>query len=122
MKRILLDQGLPGTASAILRDLGYDALHVREIGMRDADDSEILDYAARDSRVVVTLDRDFPQLLAMTRASRPSVILIRQQRLRALEVAALIQVIWEQHEAALALGCVVKASSRSSRARPLPLN
>lgn len=49
MKRILLDQGLPATASMILRDDGWDALHAREIEMHEATGVEILDYAARES-------------------------------------------------------------------------
>ena len=46
MRRIVLDQGLPATAAAILRDRGWDAVHVREIAMKEATDGEILDYAA----------------------------------------------------------------------------
>lgn len=49
MKRILLDQGLPATAVMILRDSGWDAVHAREIGMHEASDLEILEYAARES-------------------------------------------------------------------------
>jgi predicted nuclease of predicted toxin-antitoxin system len=59
MKRILLDQGLSAKAAEILRQAGWDAVHVREIGMRDAPDVDILALAASDSRVVVTLDRDY---------------------------------------------------------------
>lgn len=58
MKRIVLDQGLPTTAALILREDGWDAIHVREIELHEATDVEILDYAARESRVVITLDRD----------------------------------------------------------------
>ena len=112
MKRIVLDQGLPATASVILRKDGWDALHVREIAMHEAADNEILDYAARESRVVITLDRDFPQILALTAATRPSVVLIRQQRLRGPEIAALIVSIWIEHESTLAEGCVLKVSAR----------
>jgi len=122
MKRIVLDQGLPATAAMILREDGFDAVHTREIQMHEATDIEILDYAARESRVVITLDRDFPQILALTAAARPSVILVRQQRLRAAEVAALIISIWREHEHALDRGCVVKVSARGTRIRLLPLN
>lgn len=121
MKRILLDQGLPFTAATILREGGWDAVHVRELGMNDAADSEILEYAARESRVIITLDRDFPQILALTSATRPSTVLIRQQRLRAADVAALIVSIWQGHEQALDEGCVLKVSARGTRARRLPL-
>jgi len=79
MRRILLDQGSPVTASSILRAGGWDAGHVREIGMKEAEDADILQYASQEARVDVTLDRDFPQILALTSASHPSVILIRQQ-------------------------------------------
>lgn len=121
MKRIVLDQGLPATAVTILREARWDAIHVRDIGMHAATDNEILDYAARESRVVITLDRDFPQILALTSAARPSVVLIRQQRLRAADVAALLTSIWGENEAALDRGCVLKVGTRGTRIRPLPL-
>jgi predicted nuclease of predicted toxin-antitoxin system len=81
MKRILLDQGLPAKVTSILRTAGWDAVHVREIAMSEAQDVDILEFAASERRVAVTLDRDFPQILALTAAKRPSVVLIRQQRL-----------------------------------------
>jgi len=121
MKRIVLDQGLPATAVMILRADGWDAVHAREVELHEATDLEILDYAARESRVVDTLDRDFPQILALTSATRPSVVLIRQQRLRAADLAAVITSIWREYEAALDQGSVVKVSARGVRARLLPL-
>ncbi|MGH9809692.1 MAG: DUF5615 family PIN-like protein [Terriglobia bacterium] len=117
----MLDQGLPATAVTALRAQGWDAVHAREVEMQEAADTDILDYAARESRVVITLDRDFPQILALTRAARPSVVLIRQQRLRAADVAPLLESIWRDHEAVLDQGCVVMVSARGSRARLLPL-
>jgi len=84
-------------------------------------DYEILAYALRESRVVITLDRDFPQILALTSAGRPSVILIRRQRLRAKEVAALIESAWLTHEVALEQGCVLQIGARGVRFRRLPL-
>lgn len=50
MKRILLDQGLSPGAAPLLREIGFDAIHVREIGMRDADDVDILAYASQSIR------------------------------------------------------------------------
>lgn len=71
--------------------------------------------------MVITLDRDFPQILALMSATRPSVVLIREQGLRAAAVVTLIESVWLEHEAALDQGCVVKASTRGTRARLLPL-
>jgi predicted nuclease of predicted toxin-antitoxin system len=121
MKRIVLDQGLPATAAALLRDAGWDAIHVRELAMQESADAEILEYALLDGRVVVTLDRDFPQILALTLAARPSVVLIRQQGLRAAELVTLLNSIWREHEVPLGEGCVLKVGSRGTRFHRLPL-
>ncbi len=51
-----LDQRLaPGTA-AILRDHGWDAVHVSEIEMQTADDIDILNAARSSDRICITLD------------------------------------------------------------------
>jgi predicted nuclease of predicted toxin-antitoxin system len=121
MKRILLDQGLPAKVTSVLRRAGWDAVHVREIAMSEAQDVDILEFAARESRVAVTLDRDFPQILALTAAKRPSVVLIRQQRLRAAAVAALLESLWREYEGVLESGCVVTVGAHGTRVHTLPL-
>jgi predicted nuclease of predicted toxin-antitoxin system len=45
MKRGLLDQGLAPAAAFILRDDGWEAIHVGEVGLDRADDVDILHYA-----------------------------------------------------------------------------
>jgi predicted nuclease of predicted toxin-antitoxin system len=121
MRRIVIDQGLPATAAKVLRGEEFDAVHVREIGMHAADDTDILELASRESRVVITLDRDFPQILALTAATRPSVVLIRQQRLRTPELAEIIASIWRDYADALEQGCVLIVRRRGTRVRLLPL-
>lgn len=121
MKRILLDQGLPAPAAQILRTSGWDAIHLRELSMQQASDPEILAMALQQSRTIITLDRDFPQMLALTAAERPSVVLIRQQRLRTAEVASLLDAIWQAHEPDIERGCVLKVGTRGIRIRHLPL-
>lgn len=69
--KLLLDQGLPRSTSALLRTRGLDALHVAEIGMSPASDAAILARGRTDERVIVTLDADFHLLLAMTNAVTP---------------------------------------------------
>lgn len=43
-------------AGCLAREPSIDLVHVRDIGMRDADDLEILERAAADERVVLTHD------------------------------------------------------------------
>lgn len=121
MRSLLLDQGLSAPAAQALREMGWDALHVREIGMAEAEDLAILAYAAAQKRVLVTLDHDFPQILALTGAALPSVILIRRERLKTTGLIRLLEEIFDSYEHELAAGSVLSAGHRSTRVRLLPL-
>lgn len=89
--------------------------------MQFAEDSEILRNALTEARTVITLDRDFPQLLALTAAERPSVILIRQQRLRSEDLTNLLERLWLEYAAAIQQGCVLMTGPNGTRVRLLPL-
>ncbi len=121
MKRVLLDQGLPPGAVVLLRQAGWDAVHVREIGLAAASDPEIMDRADGEQRVCVTLDQDFHSYLAGSGRARPSVILIRAQGLDARGVCELLVRVWEQFANAIAEGAAVSAGRASIRVRRLPL-
>jgi predicted nuclease of predicted toxin-antitoxin system len=105
----------------LLRQGGWDVVHVSEIGMSRADDREILGRARADSRVCVTLDADFHSLLATSGERGPSVIRIRKEGLDADALAALLRTIWSRIEDALVGGALVTISERSIRARRLPI-
>jgi predicted nuclease of predicted toxin-antitoxin system len=121
VNRLLLDQGLARSTAALLRSGGWDVLHVSEIGMSRADDSEILRRARSDSRICVTLDADFHSLLATSAAHGPSVIRIRKEGLAATAVTTLLQAIWPKIEDALTRGALVTVTEQSIRVRRLPI-
>ncbi|MFB2897539.1 DUF5615 family PIN-like protein [Aerosakkonemataceae cyanobacterium BLCC-F50] len=52
--KLLLDQGLPLSAAALLRDVGIDTIHVGEIALSAAEDAEIIQKAREEERVIVT--------------------------------------------------------------------
>jgi predicted nuclease of predicted toxin-antitoxin system len=93
VKRLLLDQGLPRSAAALLAHEGYDVVPVSDIGMSRADDVDILERARAEGRVCVTLDADFHSLMAISGANDPSVIRIRKEGLDAAALAGLLQAI-----------------------------
>ncbi|MCC5601530.1 DUF5615 family PIN-like protein [Nostoc favosum] len=63
--KLLPRQGLPLSAAALLRDAGIDTIHLGEIGMSEAEDTEIIQKAREERCVVATLDADFHTLLAL---------------------------------------------------------
>jgi predicted nuclease of predicted toxin-antitoxin system len=96
-------------------------VHVSEVGLERAEDSEILDFAQRDGRTCITLDHDFHLHLAISRAGTPSVILLRVQGLAAEGQAQLIRSVYEVCADAVAEGAAVSADESSIRIRRLPL-
>ena len=116
-----MDQGLAPRTAALLRPAGWDALHASEAALERAEDSEILDFAQRNTRMCITLDHDFHLHLALSRAGKPSVILLRVQGLAAEAQAQLIRSVYEVCEEAIAEGAAVSADESSIRIRRLPL-
>jgi predicted nuclease of predicted toxin-antitoxin system len=119
--KILLDQGMPRSAVVHLRDGGWDAMHVYDIGLGRASDTIILERARHDGRIVITLDADFHALLAITHATAPSVIRIRQEGLRGTALAELLLRIWPQIGRQTLQGAMVTITETSIRIRQLPI-
>ena len=119
--KLLLDMGLARRAGALLRERGFDCTHVGELGLPRLADRAILQMAADEGRAVVTLDADFSALLALSGASRPSVIHIRREGLdfrRAADlIARTVGLLCEDLE----VGCIASVSERGVRVHHLPI-
>ncbi len=57
--RFLIDAQLPPALAGVLTAQGHEAEHVEELGLRDAKDSFIWNYAMRNHAVILTKDEDF---------------------------------------------------------------
>ena len=119
--KLLLDQGLPRSSASLLRSKGIEASHVGELGMADASDEAIIDYARKHSFAVATLDSDFHALLAIANASGPSVIRLRIQPLRAPEATAVPSRVLEQLGHEIIRGSFITVTPTNIRVRRLPI-
>jgi predicted nuclease of predicted toxin-antitoxin system len=119
--KLLLDQGLPLSAAALLRNAGVDSVHVGEIGMAEAEDAEIIQRAREEERVVATLDADFHTLLALDEATSPSIIRIRIERLRAQALTDLLLMVTAKCEEDIEQGSAITVEPSRIRIRRLPL-
>ena len=59
--KFLFDQNLSPRLPNLLADIYQNSVHVREVGLRDATDSEIWIYAREHGFAVVSKDSDFQQ-------------------------------------------------------------
>ena len=119
--RLVLDQGIPRDAAGLLRALGHDCEHVGEIGMSKTTDEEILAFSLKTRAVAVTLDADFHAILAVTRASGPSVIRLRLQGLGAPEVAEVVRKVLTVFEHDLRSGCLIAVKAHKTTCHGLPI-
>jgi predicted nuclease of predicted toxin-antitoxin system len=119
--KLLLDQGLPRSSAPLLREEGIDTIHVSEIEMSAAEDIEIINKARADDRVVVTLDADFHALLALNKATTPSVIRIRIEGLQANAFIELLLRVISECIDELQQGVAVTVEPSRIRIRRLPL-
>jgi len=74
--KFIVDAQLPPALASALREAGYDAQSVREIGLREAEDSEIWAYALANQAVIVTKDQDFAER-SMSSRRVPAIVWVR---------------------------------------------
>ena len=89
--------------------------------MSSASDAAIIEYAHAQKRVVVTLDADFHALLALSGAASPSVIRIRDEKLRGDDVATIVLKILAAGANDLDAGAIVTVRRGIARWRGLPV-
>ncbi len=74
---IWLDAHLsPRIATWIRAELELEATALRDLGLRDAEDTEIFDQGRTANVIILTKDKDFAEMV-MRRSSPPSVIWLR---------------------------------------------
>jgi predicted nuclease of predicted toxin-antitoxin system len=121
--KFLVDNALPPRLSVLLRETGYEAVHVRDYGMQAASDSVILERAREERRTIVSADTDFGALLAAQNRNQPSFILFREVDLVSAEdYADRLVPNLAMLEPDIDKGCVVVFRAGRIRIRNLPFS
>ena len=74
--RFLVDAQLLPSLARFLRTLGEEAIACRDVGLRDADDGEIWQFAIAARWCIVTKDEDFA-VRHMSETSGPQIVWLR---------------------------------------------
>jgi predicted nuclease of predicted toxin-antitoxin system len=120
--RLLLDANLSPRIAGSLCDAGFEAVHVADLGLVTATDDVIFDRAAEEGLVIVTADSDFGSLLAVRRATSPSVVHLRHvAELVAEDHLALLVANLPQIADDLERGAIVSLSPNRLAIRDLPI-
>jgi predicted nuclease of predicted toxin-antitoxin system len=89
--KVLLDMTVSPSLAEVLSAHGHEAVHAHQIGLGRASDSELLDRARQAGRIVITADLDFPQLLALSSAEGPGLVLFRGGNYSDAEMRSLLE-------------------------------
>lgn len=90
--KFLIDQQLPPLLAEWLRQEGFEASHVRELGLSTASDAAIWKAAIRMDAVVVTKDEDFIRFHHGSGEAR--VVWVRMGNCSNLDLIARVQSLW----------------------------
>ena len=110
----LLDVNASGALARWLIELGHDVVQVSEKNPRMSDD-EILRWAVREHRIIVTTDNDFEEMI--WRQGQPHCGVLRLENVPRSERKALLHDVLDRHSHDLESGSIVIALSTKFRVR-----
>ncbi|MBS3934228.1 MAG: DUF5615 family PIN-like protein [Truepera sp.] len=119
--RILADMNIAPVTVVALREAGWDAVRVSERLPASATDSEILELARREGRVVITQDLDFSALLALGGHIGPSLLTLRLSTSDPASISRKLLDILPLVRTRLATGVAITVDDVSVRIRELPI-
>ena len=119
--RFLIDMNLPSKTVTNLQQQDWDVRRVSQVLPMDAEDSEILEFARQQNRVIITQDLDFSALLALGGYEKPSLITFRLSVPDSETITRKLLDIMPHIEDRLAEGCAVTIDDRRVGVRHLPI-
>lgn len=119
--RLVIDMNLSPAWAEHLAASGHDAVHWSRVGSANAADAEVMDWAARNGRVLITNDLDFGAMLAASGDASPSVVQIRSGNLAVSEIGAMVADALARAEEDLRAGALLTLDTARARLRVLPL-
>jgi predicted nuclease of predicted toxin-antitoxin system len=119
--RFLADMGVAMRIVEWLRAQGHDVKHLREEGLQRMPDSDIFLKAATESRILLTFDLDFGEILALSGERKVSVVLFRLHHTRTPHVIERLKLALAQSKTILETGAILVIEENRVRTRRLPL-
>jgi predicted nuclease of predicted toxin-antitoxin system len=121
MMRFLADMGVDIRVVQWLRQNGHDTKHLRDEGLHRIPNGEIFAKAISESRVILTFDLDFGEILALSQGKKTSVILFRLHNTETSHLIKRLNTVLADTAEALEQGAVVVVEESRHRIRYLPL-
>ena len=119
--RFLADMGISQRVVTWLRAQGHDAIHLRDEGLQTLADSVIFIKAVRESRIILTWDLDFTEILALSKTGIVSAVVFRLMNARSAHVITRLERVLCESAQDLDEGAIISVEEGRHRIRLLPL-
>ena len=95
--KFLIDVGVGKKVENWLNAQGYDTKSIRKLDPRMPDD-EILKLATRENRMVLTMDKDFGELVFSSNFSHAGILILRLEDFNSAQKVNVVQKIMQQYQ------------------------
>jgi predicted nuclease of predicted toxin-antitoxin system len=75
--RFLTDEDVPRSTARVLRDAGFDAVDVRDVGLRGKSDALVFAYAQQEERLLITCDLGFSNIIKFPPSQNVGLLVVR---------------------------------------------
>jgi predicted nuclease of predicted toxin-antitoxin system len=75
MPKFIIDEDMPRSTARVLRTEGYEALDVRDLGLRGESDDRIFKFAQKEKTIILTGDLGFGNLLHFPVGSHSGIVI-----------------------------------------------
>ena len=119
--KVLVDMNLSPKIATLIMESGIYSKHWYEVGLPNAKDSEIMNYARQNDYTILTCDLDFTTLLSVSKGRKPSIVQLRTQGYEAEQITELVVAALIQNANELEEGAILSIDAKQSRLRLLSL-
>jgi len=74
MPKFVVDEDMPKSTSRLLRDKGFEAMDVRDCGLRGKSDEDVFNFAQSEGAVILTGDLGFGNLRKFPLGSHSGIV------------------------------------------------
>jgi predicted nuclease of predicted toxin-antitoxin system len=119
--RFLADMGVSQRVVMWLHEQGHDATHLRDEGLQKLENGAIFTKAFRESRIILTWDLDFTEILALSKTGTVSAVVFRLMNTRSTHVVERLERVLSESAQDLEEGAIISVEEGRHRVRLLPL-
>lgn len=76
MLKFLIDEDMPRSTVTVLREQGFEALDVRDCGLRGKSDEDVFKFAQREGAIILTADLGFGNILHYPLGSHSGIVIV----------------------------------------------